>query len=276
MVRENEPMGSQQILVTGEYWHEDFSGLISSSSALITLCPVEKIQQMTGAENFDLIVVAQGRREVIDSETVEHLQSVFATTPLVALLGTWCEGEVRSGTPWPGIPRVYWHQWEGRFEQFLQCLDADEIHSWQLPATATAADRIAAPGPHFGDENFEGIVAVSAWTKTQYAMIEDALTAFGAQCSWVERATWDGTAKSLVKAVVLDDDSMTSDLETRVKWVLSTFGQVPLVLTLGFPRKDEIEALKELGVKAVVSKPFKLGDLKQALMLATNSTKVSQ
>ena len=100
-------------------------------------------------------------------------------------------------------------------------------------------------------------------------MIEDALLAFDAKSCWVERSTWDGEAKELVKVVIIDDDSLTGDLETRIRWIFSTFGQIPVVLTLGFPRKDEIDALKEMGVGAVVSKPFKLGDLKQAILQAT-------
>lgn len=264
-----------QILVTGEYWHSDFSGLTSSASATITLCPPEQLTTLDGTEAIDLVVIAQGRRGTVDDESIEFIQTTFATTPKVALLGSWCEGEVRSGTPWPGIPRVYWHQWEGRFQQFLTCLDEDEVHQWQLPPTASLADEAIA-GPHFGDETFQGIVAVSALTKTQFSMIEDALSAFGAKSSWVERATWDGEAKTLVKAVIVDDDSLTGDLETRIRWIFSIFGQVPLVLTLGFPRKDEVDALKQLGVGAIVSKPFKLGDLKESILAATHQRKAAK
>lgn len=258
-----------RVLVTGEYWHGDFGGLISPSSATITLCPPEQIPALDGSENFDLIVIAQDRRSVIDEESIEFVKNTFATTPLVALLGSWCEGEVRSGEPWSGIPRVYWHQWQGRFEQFLDCLNSEEIHEWQLPATASVADSIDV-APHFGEDGFSGIVAVSAWTKTQFSMIEDALSAFGVKSSWVERSTWDGQAKSLVKAVIIDDESLTGDLETRIRWIFSTFGQIPLILTLSFPRKDEVDSLKQLGAGAIVSKPFKLGDLKQAILQATN------
>lgn len=258
-----------RILVTGEYWHSDFRGLTSSPTATITLCPFEQLISFDGRESVDLVVIAQGRRGVLADDSIEFIQSTFATTPKVALLGSWCEGEVRSGTPWPGIPRVYWHQWEGRFQQFLHCLEDNEIHPWQSPATSSLADEAIA-GPHFGDDEFHGIVAVSAWTKTQYSMIEDALSAFGARSCWVERATWDGEAKDLVKAVIIDDDSLTGDLETRIRWIFSTFGQVPLVLVLGFPRKDEVDSLKAMGVGAVVSKPFKLGDLKHAILKATN------
>lgn len=265
-----------RILVTGEYWHEDFRGLISSRLATITLCPLERVEGLTGNEPFDLVVIAQSRRGVVAETLVIAIQTNYPTTPKVALLGSWCEGEVRSGIPWPGIPRVYWHQWEGRFEQFLKCLQEDQIHEWQLPATASEADRIEAAVPAIGDDSFAGVVGVSAWTKTQFSMIEDALDAFGVKCCWIERTTWDGEAKSLVQAIVLDDDSLTSNLENRIRWIYSLFGHVPLVLTLGFPRQSDLDALKKLGVGAIVSKPFKLGDLKQALLAASDGPVVDR
>lgn len=263
-------MENIRILVTGQYWHQDFRELVSSS-AIVTLCPQEKATDLCGDQEFELIVIAQARREAVSIEVVEHLQNTYATTPIVALLGSWCEGESRSGTPWAGIPRIYWHQWNGEFAQFQSHLKQRKLHDWQLPRTAQVADRIAAAEPDMAEVSFPGIVGVSAWTQTQYSMLSDALQSMGIKTCWIERCTWDGEARDLVKAIVLDDDSMTSNLGNRIRWVFSLFGRRPLVLTLGFPRKDEVDALKELGVSVVVSKPFKLDGLKQALMQATKS-----
>ena len=70
-----------QILITGEYWHSDFSGLTSSSAATITLCPLEKLQSLEGPQSFDLVVITQGRRGVVSGEDVEHIQTTFALHP---------------------------------------------------------------------------------------------------------------------------------------------------------------------------------------------------
>ena len=262
-----------RILVTGQYWHSDFSGLLSSGNATsVTLYPAEKISKLTGEEEYDLIVIAQVRREVIDQESVDHLQAVYPNTSTVALLGSWCEGEVRSGVPWAGVPRVYWHQWEGEFNRFVSALTHDKIHDWQLPKTATPADRIATiKQESFEGEPFEGIIGVSAWTNTQYEMIADSLSAFGIQTCWIERTTWDGEAKSLINLVILDDDSISSNLENRINWIFTTLGQRPIALTLSFPRADEVEALKKLGVGAIVSKPFTLAELRHGILVASGA-----
>ena len=260
-----------KILVTGQYWHSDYSGLISSNNATtVTLLPVEKIIRLDGEEEYDLIVIAQARRDFIAKESVDHLQTVYPNTPTVTLLGSWCEGEVRSGEPWAGIPRVYWHQWEGEFNRFASALAHNKIHDWQLPKTATPTDRIATiKRESFEGQSFEGIIGVSAWTNVQYEMIADSLSAFGIQTCWIERTTWDGEAKSLINLVILDDDSVSSNLENRINWLFSTLGQRPLVLTLSFPRADEVEKLKKLGAGAIVSKPFTLAEIRQAILDAS-------
>ena len=48
-------------------------------------------------------------------------------------------------------------------------------------------------------------------------------------------------------------------------------GQRPIVLTLSFPRADEVEALKKLGVGAIVSKPFTLAELRHGILVASGA-----
>ncbi len=57
----------------------------------------------------ELIVVAQSRPDAIRSD---QLGSIHRSSPLagvVALLGSWCEGEMRTGRPWAGAQRLYWY-----------------------------------------------------------------------------------------------------------------------------------------------------------------------
>ena len=73
-------------------------------------------------------------------------RSAAAPGPLariVGLLGSWCEGEVRSGRPWPGAMRIYWHQWPGRWHAELDRLRG-ACPIWGLPLTAGDEDRVPA------------------------------------------------------------------------------------------------------------------------------------
>ena len=261
-------MNDHKILFTGDFWHADFKTIISSIDVPITLVPIEKIDSVSD-QQFDLIVVAQSRRDQFSSIDVEKIQTIFANTPTVSLLGSWCEGESRSGTPYPGLIRVYWHQWEGRYQKFVDQLAQEELTEWHAPMTSSVADRIASSsvGP---ETSLVQCVGISAWSNTQHEMYADAVKCFGWKSRWVERGAWGGSRASLLSAVVIDADSWSGALSNRVNWLRTEFPRVPMVLTLNYPRENELDEISQSGISAVVSKPFELEDLRQAIQLAVS------
>jgi hypothetical protein len=73
-----------------------------------------------------------------------------------------------------------------------------------------------------------------------------------------------------IAAVCVDGDSLTANFEKRLSLVRSFCGTTPLVCVLGFPRKHEVNELKQRwGVRAVLSRPFELAQLHWALREAT-------
>ena len=68
---------------------------------------------------FDVIVVAEDRPGQYSEETIDRLRRLAPLARVVGLLGSWCEGESRTGRPWPASIRVYWHQWLPRFGRLL-------------------------------------------------------------------------------------------------------------------------------------------------------------
>src|SRR5690349_7541486 len=58
----------------------------------------------------ELIVVAQSRPDSITSAQVEPFRRWAPLAGVVTLLGSWCEGETRTGRPLPGVERIYWYQ----------------------------------------------------------------------------------------------------------------------------------------------------------------------
>ena len=263
-------MKEHTILVTGEYWHPDFQPFISTLDIPVTMVPIEKIESVKDYK-FDLVLVAQSRRNQISDEDIESLQALFINLPVVALLGSWCEGEPRSGAPWPGVTRVYWHQWEGRYDRFVEQLDHEGITDWHAPRTSSVADQIAGlkkAAVNSASGSRMEYIGVSAWTRDQYEMIADSVKHFGWRCGWVERALWDGATSRLVSAICVDADSWSGDLQNRLKWIHDEIPEAPMVLLLSYPRQDEMDAIRRAGVAEVVSKPFELADLESALKRA--------
>jgi hypothetical protein len=263
-------MEDHKILLTGDYWHQDFQHIVSGFGVPVTLVPIEKVETVSDS-SFDLIVIAQSRRNQFFAEDVEQIQETFAGIPVVGLLGSWCEGETRSGSPWPGVIRVYWHQWEGQYERFAKQLAESGITQWHAPRTSTPADRIAARIPRTPDSRQIQYIGISAWTPTQHEMVADAVKTLGWKSRWVERFMWDGETTQMISAICVEADGWSASLQNRIKWLRNEIPNAPLVLLLNYPRKSQLEAIQMAGVSEVVSKPFELDDLKSAIVRAVEN-----
>ena len=63
---------------------------------------------------------------------------------MLGLMGSWCEGEVRTGRPWPAVPRLYWHQFPAPCRRELAGLRGGAASTWGLPLTAGEEERLLA------------------------------------------------------------------------------------------------------------------------------------
>lgn len=257
-------MTESRILISGDYWHQEFQGILSEFPNAVTLAPIDRLDSMLD-QTFDLIVLAQSRPDQIPAEVAERIQTNHPSTPVIALLGSWCEGGMRSDVPWPGVRRIYWHQWAGRFDQFTNQLSENGITLWHQPGTATDADDTLASTSTAEKQIRETLVAVSAADQTQFELLRDALEPYGWKSCWAERAALDEDTVDLVSAVCVDGNSFSDDLQNRIDWLDSKFSGKPKALVLNFPRSQDVEAAAQRGINDIVSKPFQPNDLKHAI-----------
>lgn len=258
-------MEKHKILLTGDFWHPEFQSIVSSFFVPVTLVPIENVESVSDS-TFDLVVIAQSQRNQLFARDVEKIQSMFSNTPVIGLLGSWCEGETRSGTPFPGVTRVYWHQWQGRYERFVDQLAAAGITSWHAPRTSSVADQIATNALLRKKSREIEYIGISAWTRPQFDMLADATRHFGWNACWVERAKWDAETCGTISAICVEADSWSGDLNKRVKWIRSEIPDTPIVLLLNYPRESELDEIRSAGVSEVVSKPFELHELQSAII----------
>ena len=182
------------------------------------------------------------------------------------MLGSWCEGELRSDQPAEGITRVFWHQWRGRFSAFLKHLDQHAVTDWHQTATATDADRIVTVETMPDSKAHENVcIGISAWNVESYDALSEAIQSFGWRTRWVERSNLHNIAGA-INAICIDANSLDDNLERRICWLKEQVLDVPIVLSLNFPRANEVSKLRSIGVSSVVSKPFELNDLQLAIV----------
>ncbi len=266
------------VLVTGDYWNSDFKDLIGGGQASTTLVTLDKFLSFSDpdlasstssgigrADTFDLIVIAQSRQGRFDQSLIDAVKVFAGTTPVVMMLGSWCEGEMRSDQPAKGVTRVFWHQWRGRLNTFLSHLADNGLTPWHRPDTETDADRIAAARVSTKEADSENLcVGISASNVESYDSLSGAIQSFGWKTRWVERTDALSLAGA-INAVCVDANSLDDNLEKRISWLKEQVFDVPLVVSLNFPRKNEVFKLHNLGVCHVVSKPFELNDLRESI-----------
>lgn len=211
-----------------------------------------------GAPPPILAVIAVSRPGQFSDDAIARLRQRLPLVPLVALLGTWCEGEVRSGAPWSGVVRVYWHQWPQRYAQELARLVAGQSGSWSLPDTASAEERLlwqvdASP------RRSRGLVAVVADRRDLAEWLVATCRQAGWATLWNARWLWAETHGA--DAVVWDAGLIDVHMHQVLRQIGDTFGNVPVVAMTDFPRLDDRQRLADAGVAAVLTKPLLAGDL---------------
>lgn len=169
---------------------------------------------------------------------------------------------------------MYWHEWNGAYSSLSARLAAHGIHLPNSLNNRRPQDILKTVDTNHATTS-EGqspqlaepcVIGVSALTLCQFETLEEPLRALGATPIWLEQATWRASEPQEVAAICLDSDGVGELLHGRVELAREIIPTAPLILTLNFPRKDELHDLRaELNVKAVISKPFDLHSLWQAL-----------
>jgi hypothetical protein len=206
----------------------------------------------------DLIVLAQAHPGQFSTESVTRVQSLAPLARFVALLGSWCEGEVRSGAPWPGVERVYWHQWRGRMELELLHMADRNAAVWALPPTATDEERLLAREvPALGSPG--GSIVIATPQYDVYGWLADACRRRGCATCWIrpgDSAWVEGAAATLF------DHNPFGETEAGELERIATLTQgAPTIALIDFPRVDDHRRAMQAGAAAVLSKPLLISDL---------------
>src|SRR3989304_6230263 len=124
----------------------------------------------------EVIVLAQSRPGAISLREIERLRRSAPLAGVVSLLGSWCEGETRTGRPVAGVRRLYWYEFPSWWRRQMGLRAAGRCPDW-----ARAEDfglRIADFGSRIGR------VAVETASWDTAAALEDVLKSAGGETTW--------------------------------------------------------------------------------------------
>ena len=99
-----------QVLTIGDATRSEFSEVLKSLERLTNLRLVDAVPEAPDADT-DLVVFLQAYTKQFSASDVSRLRRRLPLTPMVVVLGEWCAGELRTGSPLIGPFRVFADEW---------------------------------------------------------------------------------------------------------------------------------------------------------------------
>ena len=244
-------MAEPSLWIVGDWCHADFSAAIDWTKAQARCALFAEPAHALRDRPFepDAILLVQSRPGQISHDDVERLHAAAPLARLFALVGPWCEGELRTGQPAPGVVRVPWRAWQTRLPYELKI-------ARRLARTATEIERlesILATTTTRSSRSRHAIICTTS--KPRYESLADALTPHGLHACW-----HSGTPAPLLPQpdlLIVDGwDQVTANIEQATQ---------PRLLLLDFPRPDDHQRAAAMGLDAVLALPLLHCNLTAAL-----------
>ena len=251
-------MDQPSIWIVGDWQHTDFSAAVAwlaeSARCERFSDPSEPNRGCQSAPHA--ILLLQSRPGQISANEVEQWHAAAPLARLVALVGPWCEGELRSGQPWPGVVRVPWRAWQTRLPVELGLVQANGAMDPQ-PRTASATDRLECTLQSLkkpADHQTKAIIFTDR--KDWFESVADALQTLGLETDCHLPAISDADL------LIFDGWNQITDLPSAPK--------IRKLLLLDFPRPEDHSRAASMGIDSVVALPLLLTDLAMALERSQN------
>lgn len=205
-----------------------------------------------------MMIVAQPWPGHVTPKEIESLRRAAPLARVTSLLGSWLEGEARTGKPWPAVWRTYWHHWLPRFAIEFERLAERETSVWSLPEVAgdeerlfhlcTESDRPLSP------ELSTRTIAVVSKCRPSAESLGDVCRQRRWKWRWLKSSEPNGLEG--IDLVLFDARNLNAGEIVQIESLRRHTNDVPVIVVMGFPRIDDVHRLRQAGATAIVSKPF--------------------
>jgi CheY-like chemotaxis protein len=259
-----EPSVSEiSILLVGDSDRSEFREARSALGRLGRVADFPEVESAAAALSAgqvaaDVIVVAQAFAGQFSQRAIDRLRRTAPLARVLGLLGSWCEGEMRTGKPWPGAIHIYWHQWPPRCDQELGRMCRGESSAWGLPPTAIEEERLLL-GADSPMPKQQGLIAIYTRLLEMQDWLSAALRRRGCSTVWLRPPHSPGVEGAA--AAIFDGSDCRGQQLSQLEHLAATLRPAPIIALLDFPRVEDRNRALAAGAAAVVSKPLHLDDL---------------
>jgi len=256
-------MPAISVLLVGDSKSAEFRYALAAQGDCWQLAAAEDFQtaeRLIASGKFipDVLVVAQSFPGQFSAAAVERLRRLAPLARVVGLLGSWCEGEQRTGRPWPATIRCYWHQWPARGARQLQAIRERQLAAWSLPHTASEEERFLCEAKPDAASR-AGLVVVWSCNRAVAEWLCDACAARGWATVWLRR-NWHAAVSGAALGI-FDDANLSGPQQDQLHRLCKLVQPAPVLALLDFPRIEDVACAMQAGAAAVLSKPVQLADL---------------
>ena len=207
-----------------------------------------------GAVDVDVVIVAERWPGEHPHRELERVQRALPLARFLAVGSSWCEGQARSGNPWPGMLYQGWNSWWAHWEMDLTNLRQQRLPSFGLPVIASDHERTLFRT--FPPRSKDQMIAIHTHCEDMADMLATACRDQGYATVWIDpqrplrierpqAILWEGSPDHL--------DSLQR--------IHSRFRQAPLLALLDFPRFEDVARAIDMGASEILPKPTHLEDL---------------
>jgi hypothetical protein len=228
--------------------------------------PIQKLAEIDAACQLlsaadvapELILIAQPLPGVICQQDVDRLQRLAPVARIVIVAGTWCEGELRTGSPPAGALRLYWYELSCWWQAAQRRWDDGLCPSWSAPLDHPQAGRYAVDDS-IGKLAIPSSVVIDADDFAVFECLADALAASGASATWARKDDLPHATAGIWDGGQLND----RELQRLRQFCQQVEG--PVVALLDFPRVEHFAAVGAVGAAAMFAKPYVMEEVLAAL-----------
>ncbi|HEX5470755.1 MAG TPA: hypothetical protein VFW73_02660 [Lacipirellulaceae bacterium] len=264
------PANIPTVQLIGQANHPDFRDaidLLRSEACLVddaTLLP-------------ELVVVAHSRPDAMRTDELDSVRRASPLASIVALLGSWCEGEMRTGRPWPGAHRVFWYEFPAWWARQMHLRATGQCPDWARPVNFGLRTALGSVSADCGFSTTEpgrintrvGLVIVRTPVRESAEAISAVLDNAGYATAWQRPGRYYAPIRGAM-AGVWDGGQLNAREALEIAELCDELQRdgAPVVALLDFPRRDSVDRALQIGAAAVLGKPWMRSELLAVLEAA--------